>query len=110
LVEAPLPQPQAVERHRNDEVGLRQELGAGPRHHGAQSFGQLDPVAVFQPVDEGAGRSIVVSRRAGALENRRIGHGGRRQEGHPEVHRERGAEALAIGPLDQSQARPAARA
>ena len=99
-----------MERHRHDDLGIGEELGAGAGHHGAERPAKLEPVAVFEAVDELAGDVVIARRGAGPLEHRRIGDRGRRQQGHAEIDRERRAEALAIGPLDELDVRPAAGA
>ena len=51
--------------------------------------GELQPVAVFQPVHQQARGAVIFRHRPGALEDRRIGDGGRREQGLAEIDRRR---------------------
>jgi hypothetical protein len=70
---------------------------------------QLEPVPVFEPVHEAAGSVVVARHRTGALEYRRVGDGGRREQRHAEVNLERRPEPLAERALDKAHLAPAPR-
>ena len=111
LVELPSPQPQGVQRHRRQEIGVCKNVGAGASHPSRDRPRELRAVGIFEPMHERARRSILEPRhRAGAAERRRIGHRLRRNEALAEIVLERRAETLAIGPLDEADCIPAARA
>jgi hypothetical protein len=95
-----------MQRHWHDDVGVGNHVLAGPRHHAPQRQRQLDPVAVFESVHQLAGNTIVAGDRAGAAEDRRVGHGGRRQKRRAQIDRKRRAEPLAERPLDEADAAP----
>ena len=59
-----------MEGHRDDNVGLRHELGPRTRHHGAESASELQAVAEFKPVHQGPRGAVVQGDRAGTLEDR----------------------------------------
>ncbi len=41
-----------MQRHRHDQIGLGDQLMACAQHHRAHGPRQLQPVAIFQPVDQ----------------------------------------------------------
>ena len=45
LIEAPRPQPRAVERHRHDQIGIGEQLGSGGREPAPEQRQALMPVA-----------------------------------------------------------------
>ena len=81
-----------------------------PRHHDPERPGELQPIAVFQPVHEGLGRLVVAGDGPRPVEDGRVGDGGGREERHAEIDREGRAEPLAEGALDQGEPAPAAGA
>ena len=99
-----------MQRHRHDEIGIGQELGAGARHPGAECRRKIEPVAKFEPVRQGAGHIVIADRGAGPLIDRRVGD--RRGRNEPRAHLDRKwrPQPLAIGPLDQAKPRPASGA
>lgn len=76
LVEAPLPQPAAVERNRDDHLGGLLEDKGGELADGQQGEGatQMDPVAVLEAVDKLLHRAGKEERPPGSVE------GGRRED------------------------------
>ncbi len=111
LVELPSPQPQGVQRHRRQEIGVGQNVGAGASHPACDRPGELRAVGIFEPMHERAGGSVLEPRHGpGAAERRRIGHRLRRDEALAKIVLERRAKALAKGPLDEAHGAPAARA
>ncbi len=111
LVELPSPQPQGVQRHRRQEVGVGQNVGSRASHPTRDWPGKLSAVGIFQPMHERPGRPILEPRhRPGPAKRRRIGHRLRRDEALAEILLERRAETLAKGPLDEAHRAPAARA
>ena len=111
LVEPPSPQPQGVQRHRRQEIGVGQNVGPGASHPARDRPGELGAVGIFEPMHERARRSILEPRHGpGPAERRRVGHRLRRDEALAEVVLERRAETLAKGPLDEAHRAPAARA
>ena len=110
LVEAPRPLPPPVQRHRNEGVGVGEELAAGMRHPASHHRREVEPVAVFQRMDELARDIVVAHGGAGAVIGRRIGDGFHRQEAGPAIETERDAEPLAIGRRDERELGPARRA
>ncbi len=111
LVELPSPQPQRVQRHRRQEIGVGQNVGARADHPTRDWPCEFRAVGIFEPMYERARRSILEPRyRPGPPERRRIGHRLRRDEALAEIVLEWRAETLAKGPLDEAHRVPAARA
>ena len=111
LVELPSPQPQRVQRHRRQEIGVGQNVGARADHPTRDWPCEFRAVGIFEPMHERARRSILEPRhRPGPPERRRIGHRLRRDEALAEIVLEWRAETLAKRPLDEAHRVPAARA
>ncbi len=110
LVEPPCPLAAPMQRHRHHGIGIGDELTAGIRHPAPHGGREIEPIAVFQGMDEGAGDVVVAHRRARPVVGRRIGDRLHRQQTRPAVERERNAEPLAIGRRDERKLRPAGRA
>jgi hypothetical protein len=72
-----------VERHGHEDVRVPRQLGPGPRHGRAERPGELDPVAVLEPVDQGLGRVVVAGDGPRPIEDRRVGDGGGERSGIP---------------------------
>src|SRR5262245_38630103 len=107
LVEPPRPLPPPVQRHRNDGVGVGKQLAAGTRHPASHGRGEIEPVAVFQGMDELARDIVVAHGGASAVIRRRIGDRFHRQETRSAIEGERDAEPLAIGRGDERELGPA---
>src|SRR6516164_8522909 len=109
LVEPTRPLSAPVQRYRNDGVAVSKQLAAGTRHPASHGRGEVEPVAVFQGMDELARDIVVAHRRAGAVVGWRIGDRFHRQEAWPAIEGERNAEPLAIGRRDEGELGPASR-
>ena len=72
-----------MQRHRDQRVGIRREFAAGARHPAAHRRGEIEPVAIFERMDQRARDIVVAHRRAGALIGRRIGDRLHRQHAGP---------------------------
>jgi len=94
-------------RGTDDHVGILQQLHAGPGHHAAQGAGKLQAVVILEPMDQQARGAVIFRHGPSALEHRRIGNGGRREQRLPEIDREGCSKPLAEGPLDKANLRPA---
>ena len=103
LVEPTRPLPPPVQRHRHDGVGVGEQLAPGIRHPASHGRGEIEPVAVFQGMDELARDVVVAHGGARAMIGRRIGDRLHRQQARPAVERERNAEPLAIGRRDEGE-------
>ena len=108
-------QPQPVQRHGDQHIGVIEQFGAGAGHPAAHRRGQFIAVAIFQAMDQQARRPLLEARDgARARENRRIGHGGRREEtpafAGRQIGLERRSQSFAIGALDEAHGAPAFRA
>jgi hypothetical protein len=110
LVEAPRPLPAPMQRHRDDGVGLGEERPGSVRHPAAHRRGKVEPVAVFEGVDQLARDVVVAHRRAGAPVGGRIGDRLHREHAGAGIERERDAQPLAIRRRDEREFRPAGRA
>ena len=100
-----------MQRHGNEEIGVREDVGARPRHPARHRARDLGAVGIFEPVDKPSGRTVLeAGDGAGAREDGRVGHRLRRQEAVSEILLERRAETLAIRPLDEPHPAPALRA
>src|SRR5499427_1272056 len=107
LVEPTRPLSAPVQRHRNDGVVVSKQFAAGTRHPASHGRGEVEPVAVFQGMDELARDIVVAHRRAGAIVGWRIGDCFHRQEAWPAIEGERNAEPFAIGRRDERELGPA---
>jgi hypothetical protein len=70
---------------------------------------QIEPVAIFERVHQGARNLVKARRGAGAVIGRRVGDRLHRQDARTGIVDERHAEPLAIGPPDEGELRPARR-
>jgi len=76
LVETPPPQPLPVQRHRHQCVGPLgplDQVAAGARHPAPHGGGEIEPVAIFEMMDEAARHVVVADRGARPPIGRRIG-------------------------------------
>ena len=71
LVEAPRPQPPPMQRHRQQRVGVGQQLAAGARHPAAHHRRQIEPVAIFEGQHQRARDVVIAHRGARAVIGRR---------------------------------------
>ena len=110
LVEAPRPKPAPMQRHRHQRVGLGQQLAAGLADPASHHRRQIEPIAIFERMDQGARNLVETHRGAGAVIGRRVGDGFHGQDARTRVIDEGNAEPLAIGPGDEREFRPARRA
>jgi hypothetical protein len=98
-----------MQRHRHQRVGLGQQLAAGladpPPHHRRQ----VEPVAIFERMDQRPGNLVEAHGGAGAVVGRRVGDGFHGQDARTRVIDEGNAEPLAVGPGDEREFRPARR-
>jgi hypothetical protein len=90
-----------MQRHRNDDVGVGQELGARARHPSAHHRGEIGAVLIFERVNHRARHVVIAHGGAGAAVGRRIGDRFHRQQAGPRVVDEGDAQPLAIRPLDE---------
>ena len=73
LIEAAHPEPARVQRHRRDDVGLGEQVGARARHPGAHRAREFAAIGIFQPMHQTPRRAVLETRdRAGALKHRGI--------------------------------------
>jgi len=71
---------------------------------------EVEPVAIFEAVDQRPRNIVEAHGGAGAMIGRRVGNRFHGQDARPGIIHERNAEALAIGAADEGQLRPAGRA
>jgi hypothetical protein len=98
-----------VQRHRHDGIGLCEQLAAGMRHPSAHGWGQVEPVTIFQGMNQLARDIVVTHRCPRAAIGRRIGNGLHGEKAGPAVEREGNAKAFAIGRPDERELGPASR-
>jgi hypothetical protein len=99
-----------MQRHRNQRIGVGEQVAAGPCHPSSHGRREVEPVAVFQGMDELARDLVVAHCGAGPVIRGRIGNGLHRQQAWPGVEGERNAKTLAIGRRDERELGPADRA
>ena len=109
LVEPPRPQAPPVQRHRHQGVGVLQQLAARIGHPSAKRWRHVEPVAVFQRMDQRPRHVLKPHRRACPRVGRRIGDRLQRQDARARIIGERSPQPLAIGAGDEVQFRPAGR-
>jgi hypothetical protein len=63
-----------MQRHRDERVGLGKELASGEREPASHHRREIEPVAIFERVDQRAGNFVEAHRGAGALIGRRMGY------------------------------------
>ena len=107
LVVAAAPAAPPMQRHRNQHVGLGEQLAAGPRHPAAHRRRQIGAVLVFQRMHQRAGDVVIAHRGAGARIGRRIGDRLHRQQLRAGIVDEGNAEPRAIRRRDERQLGPA---
>ena len=110
LVEAPREEAPPVQRHRHDDIGLGDQLGAGPQHPACHPRREVGAVVVFQALHHLARDAGIGDRRTRPLEGRRVGDRLGRQETLAHVVRERRAHHRAPWPLEEAELRPAGAA
>jgi hypothetical protein len=98
-----------VQRHRDQRIGLGQNLAAGVADPAPHHRRQIEPVAIFEGMDQGARNLVEAHRGARAVVGGRVGNRFHRQHARPRIVLERDAEPLAVRPRDQRQFRPASR-
>ena len=104
-------QPAARQRHRNDQVGVVQELGAGLREPAAEQPARIVAVAEFEVVDQRAHDAVEAGDGARAIPVGRSGRGGRRYhhlagavgQRQPEPVAERRADEVDLAPAGRAQ-------
>jgi len=94
----------------NQGIGIRQQFVPGPCHPAPHGGREVEPVAVFQRMDQRPRDVVVANRGACPVIGRRIGDRLHRKDARAGVIGKRNAEALAIGRRDQRKLRPARRA
>ena len=90
-----------MQRHWHQRIGVGEQLAAGPCHPSPHGRREVEPVAVFQGMDELARDLVVAHCRAGPVIRGRIGNRLHRQQARPGIEGERNAESLAIGRRDE---------
>ena len=110
LVEAPRPLPTPMQRHRDDGAGLGEERPAGIRHPAPHGRRKVEPVTVFEGVNELARNIVIAHRRPRAPVGWRSGDRLHRQHAGAGIVGERDPQPLAIGRRDERKLRPACRA
>ncbi len=110
LVETPRPKSAPVQGHRQQRVGVLEQLAPDARHPAAHHGRQIEPVAVFE-ADHQLARDLVVAHGgARPVIGRRSGDGFHREDAGARIVSEGNAEPRAVGLFDQRQFRPAGRA
>src|SRR4029453_11558140 len=57
--------PNRMERHRDDGVGVIEDIDAGQTHHPAEWFGEQTPAVELERVNDFAQRTVVAARASG---------------------------------------------
>ncbi len=83
---------------------------AGAQHPGGHHRRQIGAVAILQPMHQTPRHARMNGHRAQTIEGGRLGNRLGAEDTWPEIARKRQAEYLAIGPFDETDAGPAARA
>jgi hypothetical protein len=112
LVEAPRQQPHPVQGHRDDGVGLRDQVGGGAAHPAGEQGGELLLVAVLVLEDQAARRLVIDAGGPGPGEGVGLGEaGGAALRGEfASVEIEGRAAAVADGRLQKNDPAPGVRA
>ena len=103
-------QPAPMQRHRDDQVGIAQEIGAGPRHPVAARAGDVGAVAVLERQHQTAAAGVVSQGGAGTAKLRRPGEATGAARAVAEILGERIAAAGAVRRCDKGEVLPAAGA
>lgn len=96
-----------VQRHGHDAITRGNRTIACPQHPRCHQQREIGTVEIFELVDELSGGAIMDGGRSQALEWWRLGDGFGAENARAMVMRERNAQHLAIGPLDECHLRPA---
>lgn len=107
LVEAPREQPQRMQRHRKDKIGIIEKLRAGARHPAAENRSALEPVAIFEPRDQWPGQVVIGQRRAGSVIAGPAAEAGRAERVRTEIEGEGKAASRAMRGRQKMQPLPA---
>ena len=100
-----------MQRDRDEEIGVGEDLGAGAGHPAGDRARELRPVGIFEPMRQRPRRAVLEpGDGAGARKHRWIGHRLGREEPLAEILFERRAETFAERTLDETHRPPAARA
>ena len=110
LVEPPCPLAAPMQRHRHDDVGSREKRATGIRHPASHGGSKIEPIAIFQGVDQRASDIVIAHHGARPVIGGWIADRLHREQARAAVEREWNAEPLAIGRRDERQLRPASRA
>ncbi len=108
LIVAARQQPAPMQRYGHDEVGIAQEIGAGPRHPVTAGPGDVGAVAVLERQHQTAAAGVVGQGRAGAAKLRRPGEAAGAMRAFAEILGERIAAARAVRGRYEGEALPAA--
>ena len=96
-----------MQRHRNQRVGLLEQIMTGSRHPAAHRGCQIGAVLVFQRMHQRSRDVVIAYGGAGALIGRRIGDGLHRQHAGTGIVDKGNAEPRAIRRCDERQLGPA---
>jgi hypothetical protein len=98
-----------MERHGDDDIRLAQQFGSGPRHPSSERRGEIEPIAVFEPLRQEASELVVASDGSRPFICGWIRDGGGRDGSRAQIEVEGRAQPLAIRPLDGVEFCPALR-
>ena len=109
LVVAALEQAPAMQRHRRDQIGVGQQLGAGARQPATERRRGVGAVGVLEGQDQAARAVVVAQRRARPIVGRRLGGAGAAERRLRQRVRQRIAAQAALRRPEKGQRAPAAR-
>lgn len=96
-----------MQRHRQLQVGIAEQLGAGALHPLRQWWSEVQPVAVLQCEDERAAGIVITQRRPCAIELRRRGEAGAAETSGTEIEIEGIAATGAARRAEEGEPTPA---
>jgi hypothetical protein len=96
-----------AQRHRHQRIGVGQKLVPGLRDPASHHRREVEPVAIFQRMNQSARYLVEAHRGASTVIGRRVGDGFHGQDARTRVIHEGNAEPLAIGAGDEREFRPA---
>lgn len=110
LVVAALPEPDGMQRHRNDQVAAVQKPRTGAFQPIRKTRHQVQPVGMFERQNRRAAIFVIGEDRAGTIIGRRASQAGRASRSCARIERKRQAAAIAHRAVQKRDSAPAARA
>ncbi len=110
LVETPVEQPQPVQRHRRDQVGLGHQAGPGAGQPGTVARGPFGAVGVLEAEDQRPAALVVAHDRPGPVEVGALAHAGAAQRLRPQLEFQGEAADLAERRIEEVDPLPASGA